>query len=316
MGDVKRALPAPSAVRLYLVAGFPAPRDQQVVGALQQRFPPDRARFISVAAGKNSQRFYDRSVEALLRAAAGFAIRNRLSASAAWRPVVPSRLVLLYVRAADEERLLSAFEYFAYAKPIEAPRHGDPAPSGWRFDPRLVEAPVAAAVRALVDADLPPRLIARTDVRNLPPNNFHLRDKGKLADRFTAVRRGETAWADIEAEISPKEFRREDLPKAIVAKKARLHVDARGIVFPPALEGGEHGFPREALDNASSTELRSLLASLYRFGSVLDYGFHHDAQYAGGKTLDRVAFDCSRQGRIEVSATHANIYPDDYVRSG
>jgi hypothetical protein len=102
----------------------------------------------------------------------------------------------------------------------------------------------------------------------------------------------------------------------MTAQKASFHVDSRGIVFPPASGGAEHAPPRLIVENAPVGELRGLLGSLYRFGSVVDYGFHHDAQFPNGKRLENVEFDCSRQGQIKVSSTHANVYPNDYVRSG
>ena len=52
----------------------------------------------------------------------------------------------------------------------------------------------------------------------------------------------------------------------------------------------------------------------YRFGTSLPQGFHHDAQFEGGRHFNQTRFDCSREGELLVTASHVNIYPNDYVR--
>ena len=38
------------------------------------------------------------------------------------------------------------------------------------------------------------------------------------------------------------------------------------------------------------------------------------AQFEGGRHFKATPFECSRNGQLSVSASHANIYPNDYVR--
>jgi hypothetical protein len=317
MSTERQALPQSSPVRLYVIAGFPSPHDRQVVNELERQFPADKAQFVAVPAAKDSYRFYpDTGVQALLRATAGFAIRTRLSPSAVWKPIVPGRLILLYVNSLDETQLLSGFEHFAYAVPVAAPAHARAAPSDWRFDPRLALPAIIRSVRQLIEADEPQRKLARSDIRMLPPVNFHCPRGGRIGAAFRAVSRGEIDWATLEAGIPLHRFLYDDLPKVMKAgkKHARFYVDARGLVFPPAARSGDHGVPREISAKSPIPELQALLRCLYRFGSAIDYGFQHDVQLPRGKLLDRVPFDCSINGIIEVSGSHANIYPNDFVR--
>jgi hypothetical protein len=150
----------------------------------------------------------------------------------------------------------------------------------------------------------------------LPPMNFHCSGGARLGATFRAVSRGVIDWATVKASVPLLRFRHSDLPKAITGgkKHAQFYVDARGLVFPPADRNGDHGIPREISQDSSIRVLQALLRSLYRFGSVIDYGFQHDVQLPRGRLLDRVQFDCSIKGVIEVSGTHANIYPNDFVR--
>jgi hypothetical protein len=229
---------------------------------------------------------------------------------------VSGRLILLFVNSIDEARLLSGFEHFAYAIPVTAPAHAKAAPSDWRFEPKLAIPAIIRSVRQLIETDQPPRTLARSDIRMLPPVNFHCSGGSRLGAVFRAVSGGEIDWATAESGVTLRRFLHAELPKVIKGgkKHARFYADARGLVFPPADRSGDHGVPREISQDSPIPELQALLRCLYRFGTVLDYGFQHDVQLPGGRLLDRVRFDCPINGAIEVSGTHANIYPNDFVR--
>jgi hypothetical protein len=91
--------------------------------------------------------------------------------------------------------------------------------------------------------------------------------------------------------------------------------DARNVIFPCARANEHHGQPPEISPESDLAVLQVFLRSVYRFGTPLPDGFHHDAQLERGHHFDRMSFDCSREGQIQVTASHANIYPDDYVRA-
>jgi hypothetical protein len=66
--------------------------------------------------------------------------------------------------------------------------------------------------------------------------------------------------------------------------------------------------------NSEIAAVQDFLRSTYRFGAPLPDGLHHDAQLEWGKEFDKMPFDCSRKGTIQISGTHANIYANDFVR--
>ena len=88
--------------------------------------------------------------------------------------------------------------------------------------------------------------------------------------------------------------------------------DARAVVFPCSRPAEMHG--RREIDPAADVNrLRSILQSTYRFGASLPQGFHHDAQFEGGRQFNQTPFECCEKGALLVSGSHANIYPNDFV---
>ena len=94
-----------------------------------------------------------------------------------------------------------------------------------------------------------------------------------------------------------------------------IYKDTRGVVFPSCRAYEAHG-GTEFDHNAKVKVLQDILQSTYRFGASLPPGFHHDAQFEEGRDFNATAYECSREGYIYVTATHANIYPNDYIRPG
>ena len=89
--------------------------------------------------------------------------------------------------------------------------------------------------------------------------------------------------------------------------------DSRNVVFPCARPTEYHG--AQEIDPAAEVRvLRELLRSGLSFRHSLPQGFHHDAQFEGDRHFNQTRFDCSREGEISVTASHVNIYPNDYVR--
>jgi hypothetical protein len=113
---------------------------------------------------------------------------------------------------------------------------------------------------------------------------------------------------------NPQMFNHEMLPGFLDQKERQLIFrDSRNVVFPCARPTEYHG--AHEIDPAAEVRvLRELLRTTYRFGISLPQGFHHDAQFEGGRHFSQTKFDCSRQGEVLVTASHVNIYPNDYVR--
>jgi hypothetical protein len=148
----------------------------------------------------------------------------------------------------------------------------------------------------------------------LPPANFHLEDQ-RLRHAFCELTRGIRAWANAMPEtVSPQMFDHEMLPDFLDHNERQLIFrDSRNVVFPCARPTEFHG--AQEIDPAAELRpLRELLRTAYRFGTSLPQGFHHDAQFEGGRHFNQTTFDGSREGEISVTASHVNIYPNDYVR--
>ena len=108
-------------------------------------------------------------------------------------------------------------------------------------------------------------------------------------------------------------FDRKMLPQFLDHHERQLIFrDARGVVFPCARPTELHG-AQEIDPNAEVSILREVLRSTYRFGTSLPQGFHHGAQFGEGRHFNQTSFQCSRNGELLVTASHANIYPNDFV---
>jgi len=94
-----------------------------------------------------------------------------------------------------------------------------------------------------------------------------------------------------------------------------MHIDERELAFPHASDGEFHAWPRELSEDAEPKAYRAMLRTLYRFGGPLEPGFHHDVQRLHGRDLVAMPFPCSEAGAVTVTGTHANVYPNDFVRA-
>ena len=150
----------------------------------------------------------------------------------------------------------------------------------------------------------------------LPPSNFHI-EAQRVRHAFAELTRGTRAWENVmPEEISPETFDRERLPNFLNHQETQvIYKDTRNVVFPCCRAYEAHG-GTEFDHNAELGGLLDILRSTYRFGASLPAGFHHDAQFEKGRDFSATSFDCSREGRISVTATHANVYPNDLVRPG
>lgn len=87
--------------------------------------------------------------------------------------------------------------------------------------------------------------------------------------------------------------------------------DRRKLVFRPANE--RHGPPRIEDNEEENKRLAgSILGQYYRMGVLYPEGFHYDVQCASGG-LEKVTLECRKKGELQVSGTHARIYPSDFV---
>jgi hypothetical protein len=259
-------------------------------------------------------------VETLLKAASRFAARRRSQRPA--DPIHPSFITLLYVRAPDEEALLSAFDFAVLPVPLGL--LGVYGEKGRMH--RHERTMVAEALRAAFAPGAPANAAAgevrqRVDRRSeadallLPPANFRV-GGGDLATTFREFRSGVREPGDRFPELVPVALNSNDLPKRLERGEVRrVHVDERDLAFLHAEDNEFHGLPRELPENADSGEHRSLLRRLYRFGGPLPAGFHHDVQRRDGKDMIATPFHCCVAGAVAVSGTHANVYPNDYVRA-
>jgi hypothetical protein len=130
-----------------------------------------------------------------------------------------------------------------------------------------------------------------------------------VSQRQAGVRR-RSSWAEP-VEIQQVRVTNKELPKLRPGGQKVVLADSCGLLFPG--DQSRHGFGRELESNCAAPEKRDLLRSRFRFGVPLTAGFHHDVQH-GGRDLGGEVFECCREGTLVLKCSHANVYPNDYVR--
>jgi hypothetical protein len=317
-----QSVPPTLPVDLFLLAGLPYPLHFRAVQLLEQIGAP-YAKVIAVGSANRDgvSLFGEKIIDVLLRGTAQFAIR-RLKNRAESQPPRPRRIALFYVPSGDYEHLLAAFDFFVFPVPLRELAEFDENGHQKRHQLSACERALRAAF-AVYSRDLLGNVQYRVESRRasegllLPPINFHART-GRLQTEFCEFTRGIRSWESAVPEgIAAETFGKEALPDFIKRDDERLLIyrDARDVVFPSARSSELHGRFPELESAAEVAALKDLLQSAYRFGTPLPEGFHHDAQFEGGRHFDKTEFVCSRNGTILVSASHANIYPNDYVRA-
>ena len=329
MGKRKKARTRPAIttsrsttpVDLLLLAGLPHPLHTRIEEYLKD-LAGEYSKVIAVASGSHDGPLYRKNpVASLLRAAAEFSVR-RLRNKGENQPPRPRRIVLFYVPADDDQYLLSAFDFFVFPVPLRDLTVYDEAGHQKRHNRGACEEAVQKAFevysRELIGS-LQPRIESRrsSEPLLLPPLNFHLPQR-RLHQIFVELTRGTRTWEDAMPDgIVPEMFDRQQLPEFLGHQERQaIFRDARDVIFPCARATELHGQLPEVEPKSDLSVLQDFLRRVYRFGTPLPDGFHHDAQLEGGRRFYNMSFDCSRNGAVAVTASHANLYPNDYVRGG
>ncbi len=262
--------------------------------------------------------YKEKSVQTLFTAGARFAIR-RLKNRSDDQTARPRRIALFYVPADNDELLIRAFDFFAFPVPLRDLSTYDETGTQRRHVRHECESAIRGAmethVRVLVGS-LQGRIESRKSHEPLllPPANFHLPGE-RLKSVFCELTRGARAWENMMPEtIAAETFDNERLPGFLWRREEHQMIfkDARGIVYPCSRATEMHGI-QEIDPDAEAPMLREMLRSVYRFGTSLPQGFHHDAQFEYGRHFHNTQFDCSQKGVCFVSGSHARVYPNDFV---
>jgi len=301
---------------LVVIAGIPYPICGAVANVVAAKLSPTH-RTISQPSGSDGNRLYQkRTVDPLLIAVSNYAVKQQNAHPA--RPC-PRYIILAYVPADDDEELLAEFDFFAY--PIRLGRMGEyDEETGQQRRHNLKDAQdyVLRSIQVALDPfnDLKRRLssISTKEPLLLPPHNFKVSKSTRLADIFPEFRREMRQWnSSLEDIVQPKTATKDDLPRHIPpGVKKLIFCDERNLLFPR--DKTAHAVVRELAPDSSIDDRKHYLQSAYRFGVPLEEGFHHDVQYAAGRNLKGEVFVCSRDGEVKVTGTHANVYPNDFVR--
>jgi hypothetical protein len=313
------ALPSTNAIDLFLLAGLPHPLHSHIENFFQN-ITGNHVKVIATASPSYDGLLYrEKTVQTLLTAGAQFAVR-RLKNRSDDQAARPRRIALFYVPVEDEELLLRAFDFFVFPVPLRELYTFDEHGNQRRHQRAVCEAAIRKGMEVYT-RDLVGLLQRRIESRKshepllLPPANFHVGGQ-RLQQTFCELTRGIRAWANAMPEaVSPQMFNHEMLPDFLEKHERQIIFrDSRNVVFPCARPKEFHGV-QEINPTAEQHVLRELLRTTYRFGTSLPQGFHHDAQFEGGRRFHQTRFDCSRKGELSVTATHVNIYPNDYVRT-
>jgi hypothetical protein len=312
------ALPSTTAVDLFLLAGLPNPLHQRTEVFLQTLAGTNAKVISSPSPSFDGPLYRQGTVDTLLAAGATFAIR-RLKNRSDDQSARPRRIALFYVPADDDRFLLAAFDFFVFPVPLRDLAKFDAAGHQIRHQRTACEAAIRKGMEVYA-RELTEGVQRRVESRRssepllLPPSNFHLNER-RAKDAFYELTRGIRSWSNAMPDgIYPESFDRHRLPDFLGHQETQvIYKDTRGVVFPCCRASEPHG-GQEFDHNAKVEVLRDLLQSTYRFGVPLPPGFHHDAQFEGGRHFQSTPFECSRNGQRFVSASHANIYPNDFVR--
>lgn len=298
---------------LVVLAGLPHPVCAGVARAMEKALsgPP---RVVFQASGSGDKELYrPQTVTALLRSVSGYANRQLK----AYTPVpAPTQIVLAYVPANDEERLLAQFDFFVFPVRLTRLAWYDERGRQYRNDPNEAGQYTLSSVRAELQSfmEIKRRLSSPNwkDPLFLPPRNFRVSDTERMADIFTTMRQAKRAWGDRPPNIRTRTVTREQLKHIPGGAKKEVLSDFRGLLFPPAQH--RHGPVRDLAPECSDEDRKLFMQSSFRFGVPLKDGYHHDVQFGEGRRLSGETFECSRMGVIRLDCTHANVYPNDFVR--
>lgn len=313
----RRIIKAPSQQAMYVIAGLPKARHAEAINALERRYP--QAIFKGLASPNQDGRLYSQAlVEALIRSVGEFALRRRGNDPA--QPT-PASLTLLFVPSPDQEVLLQAFDFAVMAAPLPALLARDDQGVQLRHDREAVLSALVEALRPSSDPQMALNEVKRrlgyqsdNEALLLPPRNF-LTEDGDLAPVFRSFRDGERAWTDRLEAFGPTPLGHEDVPSRIRRQQTRRpFVDQRGMAYFMAHPAAFDGAVREVGEPKDTGALQEALRSLYRFGSALPQGLHHDAQRSDGSALGGALLHCSVKGAIRGQSGYANVYPNDFVR--
>ena len=309
--DFRQGVQAP----LVILGGLPNPICAAVARSIEGRCTPTH-RVVFAPSGNDGRQLYkEQTVSTLIKSAAEFAIKHLRTQVT---PPTPKHIILAYVPAADEERLLTEFEFFVF--PVRLSRLADYDEHGrqLRHDLNIGKAYVFAELDTALRqfAEVKRRLSSASDREALflPPRNFKTSGSERMVDVFRRMVRQTTSWTDSIPGAQRVKVENKDLPRHVRrgAQKTVLE-DVRGLLFPS--DPSRDGPARELAGDSSMEEMKHFLKSRFRFGVPLIDGYHHDVQYAG-RSLRREEFECSREGPVTLTCPYANVYPNDYVRAG
>lgn len=320
----RRVLPrAPSVAArptdLYLLAGLP----KEVVNATENFLATaykGSVRVHAVPASSKDGKLYPQSnIDALLRVALKF-IDRRMKNKPTAEPH-PRSIFLLYVPAQDQDLLLTALDFCVFPVAMRKLAEfidGRQCRHALKYCFEAVKAAMTIVSRDFQEI-VQPRVKSRRSSESLllPPENFEGRS-GPIREFFVELTRETRSWADPypDRELL-RWFDSEDLPEFLRGgERKEIFRDTRKLVFPCARPSESHGLTPPVLLEEELRYLQHNLKTMFRFGAPLEEGFHHDVQLEKGQRIKGVKFRCSRLGCITVDATHANVYPNDYVRPG
>lgn len=306
--DFRKSSPTP----LLILAGLPHSICTAVAKTVESNCRP-QLRVVFQASGNNDAQLYKpATLEALICAVSGYAERQRRASQV---PPAPEHVLLAYIPSDDDQRLLKEFEFFAF--PIRLTRLAEfDYGRQLRHDLRIASDYVLSSLQLAwpVFAEIKRRLSSPSekDPLFLPPKNFWVSERERMADVFSEFLRQRLAWNDPLLQLSRVNVTHEDLPNNLRPGAHRsVLCDSRGLLFPH--DHSNHGVSRELLEDSSVRDRQLLLRSNFRFGVRLSDGYHHDVQFCG-RDLGGQEFNCAVAGNIRLRCSHASVYPNDYVR--
>ncbi len=307
--DARQGIHAP----LVVLVGLPHPICAAVARVLENRLSPSPQVIFQPSGADNRELYKKQSLTELMAAVTGFAVKH-LRAEAV-RPT-PTQILLAYVPAADEEQLLAEFDFFVFPVRLTSLAQYDAFGRQFRYNREFAEDYAFASLETALGTftNIKRRLSSPShrEPLFLPPRNFNVSNATRIADVFREMRLFTRPWAPPIADIRTTKVTHEQLERISHGAHKEVLCDARNLLFP--CDQSHHGSVRDLPPSCTHEERKQFMRSTFRFGVPLIDGFHHDVQFAAGRKLGGERFDCSRNGILHLHCTHANVYPDDFVR--
>jgi hypothetical protein len=298
---------------LVILAGLPQNNCATVAKSIEYGLTPSPRVIFQPSSSEDGALYRVGTVSGLLKATSQYAVRQQRAHTP---EPAPGQVLLAYVPANDDEKLLLEFDFTVF--PVRLTRLAEYNLRGrqYRHDTKsAIDYVIDSIKNATTIFSEIKRRLSSPNFREpllLPPRNFQVTKATVIADLFLELRRDKRSWVVPFLEVHTSRVSHEELNHHIPGGVHKdVLTDYRTLLYPHDLSN--HGPSRELPENCTDEERKWFLRSSFRFGVPLQQGYHHDVQY-GNRKLGGTVFNCCDRGELPLNCKYANVYPNDCIR--